>query len=517
MSYRLLIIVLSSALGIATGVTAADQAGTNKRPNIVLIMVDDMGFSDIGCYGGEIATPNIDRLASEGMRFTQFYNNAKCTTTRASLLTGLYARQARGQLLGTDMVTLGEVLQSAGYHTVLSGKWHLGHGATTHPYHRGFAEVYGLLDGCSNHFDPAQRDPAYKGGAVRYFAHNDERITSFPPDFYSTDAFTDHAIGELRDAVKRQQPVFLHLTYTAPHYPLHARPEVIAKYVGKYTTGWDALRAARYQRQCQMGLIPDPSTWALSGHDRRVKDWSAVDATGEDHRMAVYAAMIDHVDQAIGRLITALKETGQYDNTVLMFLSDNGGCTEDPGPGAKGNAGPKDDYVCVGAGWGWAANAPFCRYKSWIHEGGISTPLIVRWPGQVQAGSYHRGVGHIIDLMPTLVEIGAATYPTTFAKQQILPMEGHSLVPAFRGQPPTVAPLGWMWEGSRGLRDGRYKAVMAGDVKRWELYDLEADRSETHDLATEKPQVLARLVADWKAWAERTDSLPRGKTTDQEP
>jgi len=226
------------------------------RPNIILIMVDDMGWSDIGCYGGEIQTPNLDRLAGEGMRFTQFYNNAKCTTTRASIVTGLWPRRT-GELLKTNMVTLGEVMQDAGYATALSGKWHLGHGETTHPYNRGFQEFYGLLDGCCNFFNPVQPDPDYKGGKTRVFGHNDQGVTSFPSDYYSTDAFTDHAIETITKVVKEDpdRPFFHHITYTAPHYPLHAKPEDIAKYKGKFMMGWDKMREQRYARQVEMGLI----------------------------------------------------------------------------------------------------------------------------------------------------------------------------------------------------------------------------------------------------------------------
>ena len=223
------------------GAMCMSLAWSAERPNIVLIMCDDMGWSDIGCYGGEVQTPNLDRLAAAGMRFTQFYNNAKCTTTRASLVTGLYPRP-KGGLLKTNMVTIGEVLQSAGYRTVLCGKWHLGHSKTTHPYHRGFEEYYGLLDGCCNYFDPSRPDPPYKGGRVRYFGHNDERITQFPDDFYTTDAFTEHAIESIRPLAAAGQPFFLHLCYNAPHYPLQARPAEIAKYRGKFLMGWEAMR-----------------------------------------------------------------------------------------------------------------------------------------------------------------------------------------------------------------------------------------------------------------------------------
>ena len=287
-----------------------------SRPNIILIMCDDMGFSDIGCYGGEVDTPNLNQLAREGMRFTQFYNNAKCTTTRASLVTGLFPRFGKRnvdttlgrQHLRRNMVTLGEVMAEAGYLTALSGKWHLGRSADTHPYHRGFQRFYGLLDGCCNFFNPLQRDPAYKGGRVRVFAQNDKLLHSFPSDFYTTDAFTDHAIESIKAATTKRQPFFIHVTYTAPHYPLHAKPKDIAKYRGKFLMGWDAMRQRRWSRLKSMGLAT--SSWKLSDGDSRSYDWETANHAFEDHRMAVYAAMIDSMDQNVGRLLDTLKETG---------------------------------------------------------------------------------------------------------------------------------------------------------------------------------------------------------------
>ncbi len=486
-----------------------------ERPNVVVIMVDDMGYSDIGCYGGEIKTPNLDALAAGGMRFTQFYNNAKCTTTRATLVTGLYPRNARKELLGTDMVTFGEVLSTVGYHTVLSGKWHLGHSETTHPFHRGFAEVYGLLDGCSNHFDPAMKDPPYKGGKNRYFAHNDQQLTSFPPTFYSSDAFTDHAITQMHNAVGRKQPYFLHITYTAPHYPLHALPEDIAKYANVYNMGWDELRRQRYAKQCGMGLILDPASWVLTEGDGGVGPWTKADQKGEAARMAVYAAMVDRVDQNIGRLVAAMKAAGTLDNTVLLFFSDNGGCSEDPGPKSKGNPGPKDDYVCVGAGWGWASNAPFRKYKSWIHEGGIATPMIAHWPKHIPAGSFNRDVAHIIDVMPTLVELAGATYPSENKGKVIMPMEGISMLPALRGEKRNAGPLGWWWAGNRGYRDGDYKAVYDSRSKQWELFNLLTDRSESKDLAKAEPERLTQLITAWETWAKKTEAVPGKKNSEE--
>jgi arylsulfatase len=488
------------------------MASGADRPNLVLILCDDMGWSDIGCYGGEVKTPNLDRLAAEGLRFTQFYNNAKCTTTRASLVTGLYPRR-RGGLLTRNMVTLGEVLGQAGYQTVLSGKWHLGSGKDTHPYHRGFQETYGLLDGCCNYHDPSRPDPKYKGGRVRNFGHNDQKVTEFPEGYYTTDAFTDHAIATLRRYAKNDKPFFLHLTYTAPHYPLHAKPADIAKYRGKFKMGWEAMRKARYERQLAMGLI-DAERYALSGRDSRAYDWASANQEFEDLRMAVYAAMIDAMDQNIGKLLKALEELGVLDNTLIMFLSDNGGCAEEPGgrdPNVR-RPGPVDDYVAVGPAWGWAQNAPFRRYKVWMHEGGINTPCIVRWPGRVKPGTITEAVGHIIDVMPTFCEIAGATYPEMVGSQTILPCEGLSLLPVLEGKSRRGhQTLYWEFSGNRAIREGSWKLVWDKLTKRWELFDMDSDRTETRDLAPAYPGYAQGLELKWNAWAKATGLDPKPK------
>jgi len=492
---------IAALLWTAAGAAAADA----PRPNIVLIMCDDMGYSDLGCYGGEIHTPNIDRLAAEGLRFTQFYNCAKCTTTRASVVTGLHPRQGSGGLLRPDMVTIAEVLREAGYQTALVGKWHLGSSAPRRPIDRGFEEYYGLMDGCCNFFDPSQPDPPYKGGRVRVFAHNDERITEFPEDYYTTDAFSDHAAATIRQYAAAQKPFFVHVCYTAPHYPLHAKPEDIAKYRGKYTMGWFELRKQRHQRQLEMGLL-DPK-WKLAPEDSKVGPWE--DFAGNELwelRMAVYAAMIDSMDQGVGRITSALEESGVADNTLVLFLSDNGGCSELPeGRDFPHPAGPKEYYTSVGPGWGWAQCTPFRRYKSWVHEGGISTPLITRWPGVIAPNTMTDQVGHIIDFMPTCIELAGTAYPKTFAGNEILPCEGKSIVPILRGdkrEPHET--LAWFWSGNRAVRQGKWKLVWDSQFKEWELFDVEADRTELNDLAQRHPDRVEELAAVWFAWAEKT-------------
>ena len=494
----------------------ADKAET--RPNIILIMCDDMGWSDIGCYGGEVNTPNLDRLAAEGLRFTQFYNNAKCTTTRASILTGLYPRRDRGGLLRTNMVTIGEAMKSAGYQTALSGKWHLGSDAQTHPFHRGFDEFYGLLDGCCNFFDPSIADPPYKGGKTRKFGRNDSLIHEFPEDFYTTDAFTDHAINCVNQFAKVDRPFLLHLCYTAPHYPLHAKPEDIAKYRGKFKElgGWYKMRQQRWDRLRTMGLADEH--WSLSSGDDRAYDWDTADQDHEDLRMAVYSAMIDSMDQNIGRLRQSLEEAGVAENTVIFFLSDNGGCAEEPGGRSPGIVpGPKQYYASVGPSWGWAQNSPFKKHKSRSHEGGIGTPCIAWWPGRIQADTITRQPAHIIDFMPTFLELAGASYPSKQSAEEILPVEGRSLVPILDGKiREPHEQLAWEWSGSRALREGDWKVVWDSGGKQWELYNLAVDRCETQDLASADPERVERLSAAWFNWAKRTGIMikkPGRKTT----
>lgn len=492
-----------STATLICAIAAHCPAEAVTRPNIVLIMCDDMGFSDIGCYGGEVITPHLDQLARQGMRFTQFYNNAKCTTTRASLVTGLYPRFG-GPHLRTNMVTLGEALGDAGYLTALCGKWHLGHSETTHPFHRGFQSFYGLLDGCCNFFDPSRPDPPYKGGRVRRFGRDDRAITEFPADFYTTDAFTDQAIKAIHRADELNQPFFVHVTYTCPHYPLHAKPADIQKYIGHFKMGWFALRERRWERQQALGMTTP--TWKLSAADSRSYDWQAADQDFEDLRMAVYAAMIDNMDQNIGRILATLRETNHDRDTLVMFFSDNGGCAEEPGgrDPAKRRPGPVDDYVAVGPAWGWAQNAPFKRYKSWLHEGGITTPMIAWWPGHVPAGDWNRQPAHIIDIMPTFLELAGHDYPESFRGNKILPVEGLSMVPLLKGKSRDEhQQLAWYWSGNRALRQGRWKIVWdkAGG-KQWELYNLAADRCETENLAEDDPARVERMSADWFAWAE---------------
>ena len=522
MSWQPLLVSVLTVLAAGGLRTAEPNGSENVRPNVVLVLCDDLGFSDLGCYGGEIRTPNLDRLAGEGMRFTQFYNCAVCVTTRAALTTGLYPRQGKGGLLRRNMATLGEVMRQAGYATALTGKWHLGGQAPKRPIDRGFDEYYGLLSGCSNFFNPAKQDPVfYNGGHFRPFAHNDHRVTEFPPGFYATDAFTDHAIETIGRFVESRRPFFVHLCYTAPHFPLQAPEEDIARYQGKYTEGYFALRKRRHRRQIDLGLI-DPK-WKLSPVDRKtgafrydydVTPWDDVaDRDREERRMEVYAAMVDRMDQGVGRLLDALDQRGVADNTLVCFLSDNGGCASWPSNEAgfeEYNRGiPVGDprgYEFVGPGWGWAQNAPFRRHKVWTYEGGIATPLVVRWPGVVRPGAITHQVGHVIDFMPTLLELAGGSYPETLGDEAILPLEGKSLVPILRGQEREPhETLSWALFGNRAVRQGRWKLVWGASDKRWELYDLADDRTETNDLAAEKPERVKAMAAEWERWAAKCE------------
>lgn len=491
-------------------ITATLPAETYKAPppNIVLILCDDLGYSDIGCYGGEINTPNLDWLAKSGMRFSQFYNNAKCNTTRASLLTGLYPRR-QGGLLKENMVTIAEALRGGGYRTALSGKWHLGHEAPNRPGDRGFQRYFGLLDGCCNYFDPSIPDPAFKGGKVRFVAEDDQRITEFPADFYMTDKISDYAVQRIDEFCKTDEPFFLHVCYTAPHYPLHALPEDIAKYRGKYKDGWENLRQARHQRQIEMGLI-DPA-WKLPGPEPEVKPWESRDQDWEDLRMSTYAAMVDRMDQGIGRILESLKSRDRLRNTVVMFLADNGGCAEIPGgEQLQAGFGSETVYGHCGPGWAYAQNTPFRRYKTWMHEGGISTPLVVYWHDEIQPGSITHQVGHINDLLLTCTEIAGIDYPKSRKTIPVLPSEGRSLVPAFHGQSRQYAEyIFWEWSGNRAVRHGDWKLAWDSKVKRWELYDLATDRTETTDLALKHPDKVEELAARWQTWAEETGVVKR--------
>ncbi len=505
-------------------------ASSPPRPNIILIMADDLGYSDLGCYGGEIRTPNLDRLARNGLRFSQFYNNAICPASRASLLSGLYSQQVGGsRFLGC--ITLAEALRAAGYRTLMSGKWHL----DGHPLKRGFERYYGLLTGTSNHFNPGRRragepEPGKKfQGDNQPFSVEGKVIRPYTPEdrrFYSTDAFTDQAIRYLEQYAGEERPFFLYLPYTVPHYPLHAWPEDIARYRGRFMAGWDVLRRERHGRLVQEGMISEKSE--LSSRSRHAPAWGdVVDKEAWDLKMAVYAAMVDRMDQNIGRLLQTVRSLGREDNTLFLFLSDNGGSDEDRTRTPNLPPGPVESYRSVDLPWANLSNTPFRKFKRWNHEGGIATPLVAYWPrGIAQPGRISSEVGHLIDIMATCLEVAGADYPPEVNGMKIPPLEGRSLLPIFRGK--TRAGHETLFWNQRGLwravRQGRWKLVspdhwiryepwrQAGSDKTvpptpgdpgelWQLYDMDADRTEQRNLASRYPdrvKAMGRLYRDWK-------------------
>jgi len=490
------------------GAKGGAKPGKAAKPNIVLIMADDMGWSDIGCYGGEVRTPNLDRMAQRGIRFTQFYNNAKCGPTRASLLTGLYSQQVGDRAMGscTHCVTIAEVLQAAGYRTLMAGKWH----QDNLPVRRGFDRYFGLADGCCNFWNPGKQRPGEpapgrKRSSWRRWAIDGKEYKPYTPekkDFYTTDEFTNYALQYLDQYGKEDKPFFLYLAYTAPHYPLHAWPEDIARYRGTYRIGWDELRRRRFARQVKMGLID--KRFGMSPRDEGVKKWDDIPAAQRDEwdlKMAVYAAMIDRMDQNIGRVMEKIRQLGKADNTLVLFLADNGGCAERVHKTPNVPPGPLASYRTVDPPWANASNTPFRKYKSWDHEGGICTPLIAYWPARIKTGGQiTRQAGHIIDILATCADVAGAAYPATFGGKDILPLEGKSLAPIFDGtrREPHEA-IYWSYGGCRAVRCGKWKLV-AARRKAWELYDLDADRTELHDLASANPRRVEKMAALHAAW-----------------
>jgi len=541
-----LVFALLPLLSLLTSGCLKNESFVPGRPNIVLIMADDMGFSDIGSYGGEIRTPNLDRLAVDGIRFTQFYNMARCCPTRAALLTGLYPHQAgighmegdyghpgyRGEL-SERVVTIAQVLKNAGYAAYMSGKWHVtaqlgfwsGDESKTSkfnwPLQRGFDKFYGTIIGAGSFYDPITLT---------------EGNTPIEPEtelYYYTDAISNHAARYIREHIQEagdEEPFFLYVAYTAPHWPLHAWPEDIARYEGKYEAGWDAIRVERRERMIEMGILNEG--WSLTERDPRVPAWDELGEADKNwyrRAMEVYAAQIDRMDQGIGRILQSLEETRQLDNTLLLFLADNGGCAEiltsswrglflpesarDGGPVAIGNdiskmPGPEESYQSYGPPWANVSNTPFRLYKHWVHEGGISSPLIMHWPERIRdGGRFSQEIGHVIDIMATAVDAAGATYPAVHENKEIRPPEGKSLLPVIENQPVEREALFWEHEGNRAVRAGKWKLV-ARYNSGWELYDMEGDRSETNDLGGQYPDRVERMIGMYESWAERVGVVP---------
>jgi arylsulfatase len=501
-------------------------AGLAERPNILIIMADDLGYSDLGCYGSEIATPNLDQLAAEGMRMTQFYSAARCCPSRASLLTGAYPHTVgmgemsdihytlpayRG-LIAENVATIGEALQTVGYETLISGKWHVGDEPSCWPCNRGFDRSFVLLGGASSYFEiKPYRDERWLEicPSIDVKLMLNDRVYEPPADgFYLTDALTDQAIKFLRTNAEVASPFFLLVTYTAPHWPLHALPEDIAKYADRYDDGWDQLRQSRFDRMKQFGLV-QPET-QLPPREKEAKSWDELSPAVRDEyarKMTVYAAMIDRMDQNIGRLQAELRRQNRLDDTLVVFLSDNGACRAEGVPftshwDKSGPIGSPQSFTAYGHGFANASNTPLRRYKAELYEGGIASPLIARYPKLIRANTIHRSVGHIMDLMPTCLELAGASPDKSGTSDATVSMEGQSLLPVFRGGTPRRdTPLFWEHLGRRAVRDGHWKLVAPRDEP-WELYHLADDPTELVNLAEEHPERVNKLASNYAMWAE---------------
>lgn len=507
-------------------ITGKDKA---QKPNILLILADDMGFSDIGCYGGEIKTPNLDLLAKEGVRYTQFYNAARCCPTRASLLTGVYPHQAgmgwmtnadlgtpqyRGDL-SKNVVTIAELLKTAGYDTYMTGKWHLSSTRKDQagindnwPVQRGFDHFFGIVAGAGNYF----RLPVFS---------NNKKYPS-PKNFYLTNAISDSSAMFIEQNSKRvdKKPMFMYVAYTSPHWPLHALAGDIKKYQGVYDIGWDKVRENRLKKQYELGIWN--KSIDLSNRDEKVPSWDSLSPEMKKdfaHRMAIYAAQVDAMDQGIGRIIKKLKETGQFDNTIIFFLADNGGCAEfiSSGKSKDLNGNLADTFESYRINWANVSNTPYREYKHWIHEGGIHTPLIVHWPKGIDKSmdnSFIRDYGHLTDIMATCAELSAANYPKQYKGNEIVPMQGKSLLPHFSKKENNRGPIFWEHEANIGMRDGKWKLVAKTpenetfDQNTLELYNIDEDPTELKDLAHVYPQKIDSMYTAWKSWANYVQVYP---------
>ena len=545
-----------AAAAMANGADAAVPTPVATRmagskPNIILILADDMGFSDIGCFGSEVSTPNLDRLAARGMRVNQFYNNPRCCPSRASIMTGLYSQQAgMGMMvsdhgrypypgyageLSTQTITIPEALKTAGYNTAMVGKWHLApeseEGKHDWPLQRGFDHFWGMIAGASVYYESP------------HLMDGNTPLMPPPKDQYLTDIWADHAVGYVESLAKEKKPFFLYTAFNAPHWPIQAPEDVVQKYAGRYAAGWDKLREERHEKQLAMGLVS--GKWALTPRDPRVPAWEKVDnKEWEMRRMAVYAAMIDRLDHNIGRIIDAVEKAGVAENTLICFMSDNGGNAEELGRGRgvgqpkggpegllHGTGTPQESQACeigmtcagnvpgdmpggentfqsIGIPWGNCANTPFRLYKHYAHEGGISSPFVACWPAVIKPQQHPvNAVGHETDLMPTFLEIAGVTYPSKVAAGPIPDLAGQSLTPLFAGKQRTRKPIFWEHEGNKAMRDGKWKLV-SRFPDQWELFDMEADRTELHDLSAAMPERAKQMAADWQAWAARCGVQP---------
>ena len=568
----LFFILLLSVIIPFTGFEKKAVVKKEKRPNIIVILADDMGYSDIGCYGGEIRTPNLDGLAKDGLRYTNFYNTSRCCPSRAALLTGLYPHQTglgwmtaadhqlpgyRGEL-NTQCVTMAEALKQSGYATYMTGKWHLCKDPEKQkgpiydwPLQRGFDKFYGIILGAANYYDPGM------------LCRNNELITPFtdaayhPQNYYFTEAITDNSVQYLKER-DESKPFFMYVAYTAAHWPMHAPEDEIKKYKGKYDQGWKTTRDQRFKKMKQLGVIKNDEE--LSTDD--FQPWeNEKDKVPMARRMETYAAMVSIMDNGIGKIIAELKKQGLYENTIIFYLQDNGACSEIIGSGETRTAaddsmkvkrlepstlqfsnkplitrdgkyvmqgkqilaGPADTYVSYDKEWANVSNTPFRLYKHWVHEGGIATPLIVHWPAGIKnKGTIIKQVGHEIDMMPTVLQLAGANYPSTYNGNTIIPEEGESLVPSFSNNINRPRTLFWEHEMNRAVRMGKWKLVAEAkmldgttgkwksyETNPWELYDMSNDRSELHNLAEKYPDTLNKMITMWEDYAKRCSVYPQ--------
>ena len=514
-------IILTSVLLFCLSCDDQKKIHVDTRPNIVIILADDLGYSDLACYGSEIATPNLDGLAKDGLMFQRFYNAARCCPTRASLLTGLYPHEAGmgGMVttvssdpdpgpyqgfLNTESVTIAEVLREAGYSTYMSGKWHVGEKKEHWPRTRGFDRYFGLISGGSSYFE------LDKGSErLRQMALDDDPWDPPKDDFYMTDAFSDHAVKYVREhgESKPGKPFLLYLSYTAPHWPLHALPEDIQKYQGRYDTGWDAIRQERYEKMRSTGLLD--SLFRLSAREEGVASWEEVgDKADWAKRMEVHAAMVDRMDQGIGKLVRELKDKGLFENTLILFLSDNGASSEDIS-GRKmhdpsSEIGYPGSYVAFKKPWAIASNTPFRRYKRWLEEGGMVTPMIAHWPRGITQKGITKETGHVVDIMATCVELAKTSYPEDYQGKSIIPLKGKSLIPVFEGgEMEENRELYWEHLGHQAMRKGNWKIISKAPEFDWELFDLSKDPTELIEIGEQNKDVLEGMVNDYAKWAEK--------------
>lgn len=513
--------------------TVSAQQRPAPAPNVVLIVADDMGFSDAGCYGGEIDTPNLDRLAAEGLRFTQFYNTGRCWPSRAAILTGHYAQSVRrdrvpGMSSGTAGVRpqwaplLPVFLRERGYRAYHSGKWHVD-GA---PLQNGFDRSY-LLGDHDRYFAPKDH---HRDGA---------RLPPVTPngDYYATTAIADHAIDHLREHAEqhRDRPFFAFVAFTAPHFPLQAPAADVAPYKGRYEAGWDALRQARWQRMRALGIggsvlapiereLGPPYAFPeamrkLGPHEiDRPLAWPTLTAEQrafQAAKMAVHAAMVTRMDAEIGRILAQVEAMAATENTLVLFLSDNGASAEmmvrGDGHDPQAQCGTGATFLSIGPGWSSLANTPFRRHKTWVHEGGIATPFIMRWPAGIKTPGANRVTpAHVVDLLPTVLELAGASLPEQIAGLPVPPLPGRSLTATLRADAAVErASLWWQHEGNRALRVGNYKIVAAGESAAWELYDLSTDRAETKDLADAQPERVRAMAEQWQREADAYYAMAR--------